>query len=219
MVVTVRQGGIEVIESIARLRDLYREPATISTEKEVDFLDENCREFLQVSPFVAVATADGEGNCDVSPRGGPVGFVKTLDDHHLGIPDASGNRRLDSMQNILLNPHVGLMFIVPGLEETLRVNGRAWITADPEVLSLWSGDARPPVSVIVVEMQTAFIHCAKAFKRSHFWHPERWPDRSSMRPVAAMIAGHTKGTVGDEAAVQEILDTSYGQVIEAEKLD
>src|SRR5439155_21813217 len=127
------------------------------------------------------------GRCDVPPKGDPAGFVRVLDETHLVVHDRPGNKRLDGMRNILANPHVGLLFLVPGRGETLRVNGRACITRDADLLATLAVADKIPSLAIGVEVEEVFIHCAKAFKRSGLWEPARWPDVSGLTPTAKMF--------------------------------
>ena len=182
----------DVVTTLDELRALLGEPSDVARKKQVDRLDEHCRDFIAHSPFLLVATADAEGRCDVSPKGDPAGFVLVLDDHHLVIPDRPGNRRFDGMRNILANPHVGLLFLVPARGETLRVNGRASIIRDAEVLSRLGVGGKPPRLAIGVEVEEVFLHCAKAFKRSNLWNPEAWPDISALASAACMLLAHAQ---------------------------
>jgi uncharacterized protein len=180
----------DVIVDRAALRTVFREPGDAVKKKQIDYLDENCRAFIAHAPFVLIGTANAGGGCDVSPKGGPPGFVAVLDEKRLAIGDLPGNNRLDSMENILGNSYVGLLFLIPGMTETLRVNGRAWIVRDEAVLHACEvRDKRPPVA-IGVEVEEAFIHCAKAFRRSNLWEPGEWPDRSAVPSAAAMLRDH-----------------------------
>ena len=167
------------------LRRLYAEPHPTINAKVIDRLDEGARAFLARAPFVAVATCGPTGG-DVSPRGGPPGFVAVLDDRRLALGDLAGNRRLDSFENILANPAVGLMFLIPGMSETLRVNGRATLTTDPDVLDACALDGTQPRVAIGVDVDEVFLHCAKAFRRSGLWDPSSWP-ADDERPRAADI--------------------------------
>jgi PPOX class probable FMN-dependent enzyme len=200
-------GG--AVTSMRGLREIYREPSRPAVAKQIDHLDHNCRAFVAHSPFVVVSTADDTGRCDTSPRGGPPGFVTVLDEHRLAIPDLSGNNRLDSLQNIVWSNGIGLLFLVPGLDETLRVNGRATVTTDPAVLDACAlGDLRPRVAVGVT-VEEAYIHCAKALRRAGLWDPEAWPDRSGLPSVACMLRDHYGLPDMDADAVQRRLDQSY----------
>jgi len=176
-----------VVTSEAELRDLLGSPSERAVKKDVAVLDEHCRAFLARSPFLLLATSSATGRCDVSPKGDAPGFVRVLDDHHLVVPERPGNKRLDGMRNIVDNPHVGMIFLIPGREETLRVNGRAWIVRDAEILvSLAARGKEPPVA-IGVEIEECFFHCPKAFRRSELWEPERWPDRDALPSMACVI--------------------------------
>ena len=177
----------DLITNEADLRALLGSPNEIALKKQLARLDAHCRAIIAHAPFVVLATADATGRCDVSPKGDPAGFVRVLDDTHLVIPDRPGNKRLDGMRNILVNPHVGMLFLVPGRGETLRVNGRACITRDPDLLATLAVDNKIPSLAIGVEVQEAFIHCAKAFKRSGLWEPARWPELTNLVPTAKMF--------------------------------
>lgn len=169
------------------LRDLLGYPSERAILKQTDTLDEHHRAFIALSPFMLLATANAAGQCDVSPKGDAPGFVLVLDDHHLVIPDRPGNRRLDGLRNILENPHVGLIFIVPGREETLRVNGRACIVRDDELLARMVMMGKRPLVAIGVEVEECFLHCAKSFKRAGLWDPERWTDHTALPSMSRAL--------------------------------
>jgi PPOX class probable FMN-dependent enzyme len=198
-----------VITSIEELRVLVQPPSEMVCRKVINRLDEHCRALIAHAPFVALATSGASGDCDVSPRGDAPGFVLVLDERRLVIPDRPGNRRLDNMQNILENPHVGLLFLIPGLEETLRVNGRAWITRDEGILGRMAVGAKRPVLGIGVEVDECFIHCAKAFKRSGLWEPSRWPDRENLPSIAQVLVDHLRAPGLTAEAVDRSLQESY----------
>ncbi len=170
------EGFTSVIGDVAELRALYREPSALVRSKKVARIDDVTRRFVGGSPFFLLATADAEGNCDVSPRGGPPGFVHVLDERRLAIPDLSGNNLLDSLTNIVANPHVGLLFVMPGRDETLRVEGSALLTTDANLLARWDDELRTPRLAIVVEVNSLFIHCAKSFRRGRVWDPASWDE-------------------------------------------
>ncbi|HET6949802.1 MAG TPA: pyridoxamine 5'-phosphate oxidase family protein [Acidimicrobiales bacterium] len=208
-----REAASTEITGVAGLREVYRPPSRPALAKQIDHLDANCRAFVARSPFVTLATADAEGRCDVSPRGGPPGFVRVLDEHALAIPDLSGNNRLDSLQNILSGGGVGLLFMIPGLDETLRVNGRGTVTTDPAVLDRCPvGDVVPRVAVCVT-VDEAYIHCAKALRRSRLWDPDGRPDLSDMPSVACMLRDHYGMPELDTAAVERRLEESYARTL------
>jgi uncharacterized protein len=178
-----------VVSSLEELRGIVQAPAPGSRTllKERTVLDAHCRAFIARSPLLLLATADAHGRCDVSPKGDAPGFVHVLDERRLAIPDRPGNKRLDGMQNLLANPHIGLIFLVPGREETLRVNGRAWITRDPEILRRSAVQGKTPQLAIGVEVEQCFFHCAKAFLRAHLWAHDSWPARDSLPSFACML--------------------------------
>jgi PPOX class probable FMN-dependent enzyme len=186
----------EVLTTEAALREIIRSPGRRAANKQIDHLDHHCREFIAHSPFAVVATTNPDGTGDASPKGGPPGFVRVLDDHRLAMGELPGNGRVDGYRNLLANPAVGLIFLVPGLGETLRVNGRGYVVTDPAVLEACALDGRRPVLALGVEVAEAFIHCAKALRRANLWEPDRWPDRAGMPTVACMLAEHA-GIEGD----------------------
>jgi hypothetical protein len=165
-----------VLRDPSELRALYRDPAAIIQQKKVSRLGHLTRRFIAGSPFCLIATADADGNCDVSPRGGPPGFVRVLDDTALAIPDLVGNNLLDSLTNILANPHAVLLFVIPGRDDTLRVEGRACLTTDEELLGLWDSELRRPRLAIAIEVNTVYPHCAKSFRRGRVWEPTSWSE-------------------------------------------
>ena len=195
-----------VIGSLAELRAVIGQPAERSVKKETAALDTYARAFIAHSPLLLMATAGVGGRCDVSPKGGAPGFVIVLDDTHLLIPDRPGNRRVDGMQNILQNGHVGLLFLMPGREDTLRVNGRAWIVNDEELLERMTFAGRRPHLGIGVEVEECYFHCAKAFRRSRLWDSREWPDPKAVPSFAQMLHDRTRaaGTVEDlECEIEE----------------
>jgi PPOX class probable FMN-dependent enzyme len=187
---------------------LYDAPVEAVVSKVIDHLDDHCRDFIALSPFVLVATADELGNCDVSPKGGAPGFVSVLDRKRLAIPDAPGNRLVYSLRNVVAGGRVGLLFLIPGMEETLRVNGRAWLTRDPDVLEQLAAGAKAPKVAIGVEAQEAFLHCAKAFKRSALWRPAEWPDRGGLASAAQIWRDHMALDMTTQD-VQDFVDDDY----------
>lgn len=199
----------DVIASEAELREVYRQPAELTQRKKVGSIDEHCRGFIELSPFVLIGTAAADGTADVSPKGGPPGFVVTLDEHRLAIPDLSGNNLLDSITNLLHSPAVGLLFLIPGLDETLRVNGRGCITRDPDVLAACEVKDRRPTAAIGVEVQEAFVHCAKAFRRGGVWAPDTWLDREDLPSAACMLRDHIELADVPVALIEEDLERGY----------
>lgn len=177
------------ITSEARLRAIYGNPGPRAAAKQIDRLDRHCRAFIAASPFLVVATSDGT-RLDVSPKGDRPGFVVVEDHRHLLVPDWPGNSRIDGLRNILAHPHVGLIFMIPAVRETLRVNGRATIHDDPELLELCANQGRLPLTVLRVAVEEAFLHCAKAFLRARLWQPESWPAERPVPPMGEMIRDH-----------------------------
>ena len=173
------------------LREHIGEPRQAVLDKQLDQLDRHCRDYIAHSPIALLATADGDGRCDCSPRGGPPGFASVLDERHLAIPDYTGNRRQDAHANVLENPHVGLLFLLPGMSETLRVNGRATLTRDPALLAdLATGGTRPPRLALHIEVQEAHLHCAKAFLRGGVWDPGTWTPADELPSAAEIYRDH-----------------------------
>ncbi len=177
----------DTVKTEAELRGIMGEPGGLAVGKQLDRLDRHCRSFVALSPFVLVGTSDASGSWDVSPRGDAPGFVAVLDDKTLAIPERPGNRRLDSLLNILETGAVGLLFLVPGFEETLRVNGHAWVVRDADILERTMAQGKRPPVAIGVEVDACFLHCAKAFKRSGLWRPEGWPERSVLPSLGRMF--------------------------------
>lgn len=182
-----------VIKDEAELRGLYPATHELAIQKFQDRLGIHAQEFIRRSPFLCLGTQSVDGRADVSPRGDPPGFVRILDDRTLAIPDRPGNNRLDSLSNILSNPSVGLLFIVPGFDDTLRVNGRARLVTDPDLLGTMRVNDRVPTLAIMVEVREVFMHCAKAFRRSHLWDASHHQDRRQMPSLIKIILDETTG--------------------------
>jgi len=176
-----------IVTSERDLREIVGVPAARSLQKERSTLDAHFRAFIAHSPFLLMATAGADGRCDVSPKGDAPGFVVVLDERRLVIPDRPGNKRLDGMANLLANPHVGLIFLVPGREETLRVNGRASITNDPALLGRCVVQGKTPLVAIGVEVEQCFLHCVKAFRRSKLWAHAEWPAPDALASMAQVL--------------------------------
>ncbi|MBI2393048.1 MAG: pyridoxamine 5'-phosphate oxidase family protein [Deltaproteobacteria bacterium] len=180
------------IDDEASLRALLGEPLPIVRAKVSDRLNPLTRQFIERAPFVCLATAGADGACDVSPRGDPAGFVRILDERTLLLPERPGNRLADSLRNIVENPHVGLLFLVPGVDDSFRVNGRATITDDPALLAASAVEGKVPRLGVLVDIEAAFTHCPKAFLRSSLWDPSRYVDRSTLPSngeIHALLSG------------------------------
>lgn len=176
----------------AALRALHHAPMSRATDKVLRALDRHCRKVIALSPFCVIATQGPKG-ADVSPRGDPPGFVQVLDDRTLLLPDRVGNNRLDAMSNLILNPRIGMLFLVPGMNETLRINGTARITNDARLLASSAIQNRPPKVGLVIAVEEAFLHCGKALVRSRLWDASRQIDRASLPSYAEMLLDHVNG--------------------------
>lgn len=178
---------MDFVTSHDQLREIYGEPFPDALRKQLSSMDEHTRTILAKSPFVLIGSQDSAGRADVTPRGDKPGFAKALDDQTLAIPDRPGNRRLDTWHNIIENPSVGLLFLVPGMNETLRINGRAQLTVDKAICEEFGVNERPARAVLIVKAKEIFLHCAKAFIRSKFWQPDTWPDRSEIPSMGEIM--------------------------------
>lgn len=186
------------------LRALFPPTHTLAALKSQPVLDQHAQDFIRRAPFLCIGTQNAEGKADVSPRGDPRGFVRILNDRTLAIPDRPGNNRLDTQSNILSNPNVGILFMVPGFDDTLRINGRASLTTDPEILAPMAVNDRVPTLAIIVEVTEVFLHCAKAFRRSRLWDPSQHQDRKEMPTLLNMILDQTTGAPSDPAEMRRI---------------
>ncbi|MCO5221117.1 MAG: pyridoxamine 5'-phosphate oxidase family protein [Thermomicrobiales bacterium] len=171
-----------------RLYEINGEPSELILEKHTTYLTPLLEEFIMAAPFFMIATSDAAGNCDVSPKGDPASSVRILDARTLVVPDRPGNRRVDGHRNILENPHIGLIFVVPAVEETVRVNGRAFLTDDPELLESMQVQGKTPKLATVVEVDEAYVHCSRSFLRAGLWKAETWPDPDTIPTIGAMMA-------------------------------
>ena len=166
--------------SLEELRELVGTPHEAVVQKSIAMIDEQASAYIAMSPMVFVASSNGNGQCDVSPRGDEPGFVYVANSRQLVIPDRPGNRRVDTLSNILSNPHVGLLFVIPGMEEVLRVNGRAYLISNHPVLEGMELRGKVPTVGIVVEVEECFIHCPRALKHSGIWQTDSWPTKESL---------------------------------------
>jgi PPOX class probable FMN-dependent enzyme len=187
-----------IIDTVERLRSLYLAPKERALKKQLSVLDEHCHRFIQLSPFVIVASGSVAQTMDASPRGGAPGFVKSLNDQTLLIPDAPGNNRLDTLENIIGTGKVGLLFMIPGVDETLRINGAARLSCSEEHIQVFSGERRRPKLVIEVLVAEAYLHCAKALMRSGLWQASSQVSRSLLPTMGQMIKDQT----GSEAPTE-----------------
>jgi PPOX class probable FMN-dependent enzyme len=200
----------ETIETEEALRALIGAPAQLVCEKVSDRLNPLTRQFIERSPFLCLATADENGSCDVSPRGDPRGFVRILDDVTLLIPERPGNRIADSLRNILRNPHVGLLFVIPDVGDSFRVNGRATLTTSVDLLAPCAVEGKTPKLGIIVDIESAYTQCPKAFIRSNLWDPTRFLDRAEL-PTNGEIHKALKGDHFDAAKYDEERAARYAR--------
>jgi PPOX class probable FMN-dependent enzyme len=177
-----------VISDEDSLRSLLGEPSEVIRCKVARRLSRLTRQFIERAPFLCLSTSAPDGTCDVSPRGDPAGFVRIIDDATLLIPERPGNRLADSLRNILSNPHVGLLFVIPGIGDTLRVNGRATLTTDAELLAPCAVEGKTPKLGIIVDVDEAYTHCSKAFLRSRLWDPAGFIDRATLPSNGEILA-------------------------------
>ena len=202
-----------VIESVEELRAAYGEASELSLRKSMDRLDGHCRRFIELSPFVVLASAGADGRVDCSPRGDPAGFVAVLDDRTVLLPDRRGNNRTDSLTNVLENPYVGMLFMIPGVNETLRLNGQATLTTDPAHLEPLAVKGRAPRSGLLVQVEEVFLQCTKALVRSRLWKDESRVNRKSALPsFGRMIADHAglpDGDAIDRRLRRKVRETLY----------
>jgi hypothetical protein len=184
-----------LLTDAAALRELYGEPSEPAIAKEIDYVHPHYRAMIEASPFMVMATS-GPGGLDVSPRGDPAGFVVVEDDRTLLIPDRRGNNRCDSLNNLIDDPRIALLFLIPGVGETLRVNGRAEICVEPALLERFPAQGKLPRSVIVVHVERVYFQCPKALVRSDLWNPAKHVERKSLPSSGTILADITRGTLG-----------------------
>ncbi len=204
----------EVFTSTEQLQRYIGAPMELAVRKAIPRLDRHCRAFIARSPFISIGTAAANGRADVSPRGDAPGFVQVLDDNTLFIPDRPGNNRMDTMLNIIENPHVGLLFMVPGFEDLLRVNGRAQIVSDEDLLNQATVKGKTPKVGIRITVDEAYLHCAKAVKRSRLWDEDSRQDRKALPSLGKMILEQTATPEAPPSAevvhqVDELIEENY----------
>jgi hypothetical protein len=204
-----RPANAATLSDEPSLRELYPQPKGLAILKQLDRLDGHCRNFIAHSPLVVIGSTRARRGTDVSPRGDAPGFARVLDDHTIAIPDRPGNNRLDTMSNIVTDAEVGLLFFIPGIDETLRVNGTARLTREPELLATAVVNGREPRLVILVAVREAFLHCGKALKRARLWHDDYRVERKSFPSLGRMIVEQTKpGDVTVEQA-EAYIENNY----------
>jgi uncharacterized protein len=190
---------VDTIENVEHLRESYGAPSERALKKQLNRLDKYCRDFIARSPFLVIASADPSGRCDASPKGDAPGFVQVIDDTTLLIPDRLGNNRIDTLANLIARPGIGLIFFVPGINETLRVNGRSSITTDPTLLELFAVNGKVPRSAIMVTAEEIYFHCGKALIRSDLWNPDKQIRRSDFPSLGRILADQIGGISVEES--------------------
>ncbi len=200
-----------LVTSMEQLQSLYGERMPASVIKEIDHINAHYRALIEAAPFVAIATCGPEG-LDCSPKGDPAGFIRILDDKTLAIPDRPGNNRIDGFRNIVRDPRIALLFLIPGVGETLRVNGRASISVDPELMASFAINGKLPRCVLIVHVESAYFHCSKAIVRSKLWDEATKIDRKSLPSTGSIVAELSKGKLGGEAYDREMPERIKAQL-------
>lgn len=177
---------------VEELREFYEAPMERAVRKDIGHIDEMCRRLIAAAPMLFIGTSSADGRGDVSPRGGQAGFVTVLDDEHLAIPDATGNRRLDTLENIVETGRAAVIFVIPGRDTTLRMNGAARVSAEPELLDRLTPVGKRPHTAIVLRAEEVYAHCPKAFVRSKLWDPDTWPDPAELPTSAEVSVAHQR---------------------------
>ncbi|MCM3163320.1 pyridoxamine 5'-phosphate oxidase family protein [Metabacillus litoralis] len=208
---TTYKNIISTKEEFEEFRTFIGTPSQRAVNKVISFIDEHCVDFISKSPFLSLATSNAEGECDVTPRGDAPGFVMVLDEQHLFIPERPGNKRMDSVHNIISNPNIGLLFLIPGLGETLRINGKAYICRDPELLEKSAVNGKSPLFGLLIEVKECYVHCAKAFIRSQLWDAESWLAKEALPSAPQMLVAHAKLPNATSDQVAKDLKESYTQ--------
>ncbi len=199
---------MDYVTSLEELRSVFEATHDVAIRKELKSMDEHSRRFIANSPFALIGSQDASGNGDVSPKGDQPGFVKCLDNTTLAIPDRPGNNRLDTWENIIENPGVGLIFFIPGMNETLRINGEARLTIDAQLCSTMQVNSRPAKAVLIVKVRQVYMHCAKAFIRSKLWSHDNWAPRSDMPSLGQMLKDQAQ-LAETASEFDNILDDAY----------
>jgi uncharacterized protein len=200
------------LSDVSELRPLYNNPSAMVLEKQIDWIDPHCRNFIARSPLVMVSSIDPGRGMDVSPRGDPPGFVKILDEHHLAIPDRPGNNRLDTIENLFANPNVGLLFMIPGIAEVLRINGTARLTCAQPLLESMAANGKLPKLAVVVKVTEVFLHCARAFMRARLWSDDYRLERNQLPTLGRMIVEQGRPAGLTVEAADARIDAAYGKL-------
>ena len=198
--------------NLTQLREVYPVAKGRAKQKQLDALEKHSMRFIELSPFVVISTSDKSGKLDASPRGGRPGFVKIQNENIILLPDAAGNNRLDSLENILATGQAGLLFMIPGVDETLRVNGQATISTAPQLIAMFSDEPKTPISVLLVKVEEVFLHCAKAFMRANLWSGDAQIERNEMPTMGQMLKEQLNSEQPAES--QEDMIKRYRSLIE-----
>lgn len=200
------------VTSIEQLYAINGEPHAYILDKHTNYLTPLLVEFIAQVPYYLLSTSNADGSCDVSPRGDAPGAVKVLDARTIALPDRPGNRRVDSLRNIVTNPHVGLLMLIPAVDETIRLNGRATITTDPELLETMQMQGKTPKLAIIVDIDEVYVHCARSILRAGLWSPDKWPDPDDI-PTLAAIMSEQKNYPKPEEGPGQKRNEEYRQVL------
>ena len=195
----------DVVTSLEGIREVLREPMPSVVAKQIDHIDDVCRAIIEKSPFIVIASADAKGYPDVSPKGDPQGFVRILDEKHLAIPDRPGNRRVDTFRNILENPYIAIIFLIPGKGETLRITGECRIVRDAALRESMAVKEKVPDFAVVVRVERVIIHCPKCVIRAGLWEPDSWPVSSHTPDIGAAMVAHAKLDITPEQLHDEAI--------------
>ena len=201
-----------ILRTETELRELYGEATKRAAAKAITKLEKHCRHFIATSPFLVISSSDAEGHADVSPKGDAPGFVHVIDDNTIAIPDRPGNNRIDTLLNIVGNPDVAVIFMIPGVRETLRVNGKAEISTDPALLKEMEVNGKLPITAIVIHVEQAFLHCAKAIIRSKIWDADSQVPKGTIPSLSRIIADQMEVEI-DEKASEEALAELYAKTL------
>jgi PPOX class probable FMN-dependent enzyme len=194
-----------IVSSLDQVRGILREPLPSVVAKQIDHIDDVCRAIIEKSPFIVVASASASGYPDISPKGDPEGFVRILDDKHLAIPDRPGNRRVDTFRNLLENPYLAIIFLIPGKGETLRVTGECRIVRDAALRASMAVKGKIPEFAVVLHVERVLIHCPKCVIRAGLWEPDKWPDASRTLDIGEAMIAHAKLDQTPEELFDEVV--------------
>ncbi len=196
----------EVITTGERMREIIPPCTGLAEHKDIDHIDDMCRRFIEMAPFLLIASQGADGRLDVSPKGDPAGFVEVLDQNTLAIPDRPGNNRLDTLENVLANPELSLIFFIPGKSDTLRISGKGKVVRDAALGKRLSINGRAPELILIVTVTQAFTHCTKCMVRSGLWRPDTWPDLAAAPTHAEIVMAHAKPAMTSSEIEQIIED-------------